>query len=77
MLSCDGMKIRIKEKGCHGAWPHTGTDPFNTAVHLYLACQELLAREIPSDQTVSLTFGEISGGSAANVIPSEVIMQGR
>ena len=74
--SCDGMKIRIKGKGCHGAWPNTGVDPFNTAVHFYLACQELLAREVPSDQTVSLTFGEISGGSAANVIPSEVIMQG-
>ena len=74
--SCDGMKLIVHGKGCHGAWPNTGVDPFNTAVHLYLAFQELLSREIPSDQTVSFTFGQITGGNAANIIPNDVTMQG-
>ncbi|MCI8639337.1 MAG: amidohydrolase [Coprococcus sp.] len=74
--SCDGMKLVVHGKGCHGAWPHTGTDPFHTAVNIYLAFQELLARETPGDQTATLTFGQITGGNTANIIPSDVTMQG-
>lgn len=74
--SCDGMKLTVKGKGCHGAWPHTGIDPINVAAHTYLSLQELIAREAPADQTVTLTFGQFSGGSTANIIPQEVVMQG-
>ena len=74
--SCDGMKLTVKGKGCHGAWPHTGIDPINVAAHTYLALQELIAREAPADKTVTLTFGKFAGGNAANIIPEEVVMQG-
>ena len=72
--SCDGMKLTVKGKGCHGAWPHTGIDPINVAAHTYLALQELIAREAPADKTVTLTFGQFAGGNAANIIPEEVVV---
>jgi amidohydrolase len=74
--SCDGMKLTVIGKGCHGALPHTGIDPINVAAHIYLSLQELIAREKPPDLTATLTFGQFAGGNTANIIPSEVVMKG-
>ncbi len=74
--SCDGFKITIYGNGCHGATPHMGIDPINAGVHLYLAFQQLIAREVPPMESVSLTFGEFSAGSSCNIIPQECILQG-
>ncbi len=74
--SCDGLKLNVIGKGCHGAWPHTGIDPINVAAHIYLSLQALIARETPPDLTATLTFGQFAGGNTANVIPTEVVMQG-
>lgn len=74
--SCDGFKITITGKGCHGALPHSGIDPINASVHLYLSFQELIARETPPMETASLTFGQLSGGNSANIIPDTAVLQG-
>ena len=74
--SCDGFKITITGNGCHGAMPHIGIDPINVGVHIYSAFQELISREVPPRETVSLTFGQFSGGDIANIIPHQVVMQG-
>ena len=74
--SCDGFKITIIGNGCHGAMPHIGIDPINVGVHIYSAFQELISREVPPRETVSLTFGQFSGGDTANIIPHQVVMQG-
>lgn len=74
--SCDGFKITLVGTGCHGAQPYQGVDPINAAVHVYLAMQELIAREVPGYEMVVLTVGQIVSGNAANIIPSEAVMQG-
>lgn len=74
--SCDGFKLTVKGKGCHGAWPHMGYDPINAACHLYLSFQELISREAPGDKTVTLTFGQFTAGNTYNIIPGEVEMRG-
>ena len=74
--SCDGFKITLSGKGCHGALPHTGIDPINAGCHLYLAFQELIARECPSTESVSLTFGQFSSGNTHNIIPDTAVLQG-
>lgn len=71
-----GFKITLTGKGTHGAMPALGIDPINTAVHIYLALQELIAREVPADQEATLTIGQLSAGSAFNVIPETAVMQG-
>lgn len=74
--SCDGFKITVTGKGCHGAMPHMGIDPINVGTHIYLALQELIAREVPPMETVILTFGEFTAGSTSNIIPEKAVMQG-
>lgn len=74
--SCDGFKLTITGKGCHGAMPHTGIDPINVGVHIYQAFQELVARETPPLETAALTFGQFTAGSSTNIIPETAIMQG-
>lgn len=76
MFSVDGFKITIKGKGSHGAYPHNAIDPINIGVHVYLALQELIARECDPTHACVLTIGEFSAGAAANIIPETAVLQG-
>lgn len=72
----DLFEIQIQGKGTHGSMPEKGIDPLNVAVHIYIALQEIIAREISIQDNVTLTIGAINGGNAANIIPDQVIMKG-
>lgn len=74
--SCDGFKIFIKGKACHGAQPQNGVDPINVAAHMHIALQELIARETPPSEIAVLTIGQLTAGSAPNIIPDMAMMQG-
>ncbi len=74
--SCDGFKIAVHGKGCHGAMPELGIDPINVGTHIYQAFQNLVARESGSKETVCLTMGQFSAGSTPNIIPAEAVLQG-
>ncbi len=74
--SCDGFKITIHGKGCHGAMPELGIDPINVGMHIYQAFQALIARESGSKETACLTFGQFSAGDTSNIIPATAVMQG-
>ena len=72
MGSADGFDILVKGKGCHGAAPHTGISQINIGVHIYMALQELIAREVNPAEQCTMTVGSmIFGEGATNVIPSE------
>lgn len=74
--SCDGFKITIKGKGCHGAMPHLGIDPINVGVHIYSSFQELISRETPPSETASLSIGSFQSGTTNNIIPEIAVLQG-
>lgn len=74
--SCDGFKITVNGKGCHGAMPHLGIDPINVGMSICTAFQQLVSREIPPKETASLTFGQFSGGNTPNIVPDKVVIQG-
>lgn len=76
MSSVYGFKIKISGKGAHGSTPEQGVDPIATAVHIYLALQELIAREISASQEAALTIGHIEAGSVPNAIPDSAMMEG-
>lgn len=76
MAGCTLFRITVKGAGCHGAMPETGVDPINIAAHIYLALQEITAREIPAKTPVALTIGHFSGGKSPNIIPQEVVIEG-
>jgi len=76
LSSCNGFKITITGKGCHGAQPQNGIDPINIGVHIHLALQEMIAREVDFMNGALLTFGQFVSGTAANIIPQTAVMQG-
>lgn len=76
MLSTDVFEISIKGKGSHGAYPHLSVDPINIGAHIYLALQELIARESNPMDASLITVGEFSAGSAANIIPESAVIRG-
>ena len=74
--SCDGFKITVHGKGCHGAMPDLGIDPINVGIHIYQAFQNLIARECSPKQTAVLTFGQFAAGDTNNIIPNDCVLQG-
>ena len=76
MAGCTLFRITVKGVGCHGAMPETGVDPINIAAHIYLALQEITARELPAKTPAIVTMGKFSAGHAPNIIPQEAVIEG-
>ena len=76
MAGCTLFRITVKGKGCHGAMPETGVDPNNIAAHIYLALQEIVAREVAAMEPVVVTIGKFQSGDVPNVIPQEAVLEG-
>ena len=74
--SCDGFKITVNGKGCHGAMPELGVDPINVGMHIYQGFQNLIARESGSKETACLTVGQFAAGETPNIIPAPAVLQG-
>ncbi|MGN0438772.1 MAG: M20 family metallopeptidase [Lachnospiraceae bacterium] len=74
--AADYFEIKVNGKGCHGSMPNTGIDPLTAAAHILIALQELHARELAMSEQAVLTIGTMNAGTAANVIPDEVVMGG-
>lgn len=72
--SSDGFTIEIIGRGGHGASPQNCIDPIHAGVQIYLAFQELVAREKAPDDHVALTVGRFNAGCANNVIPEKAIL---
>jgi amidohydrolase len=72
----DDFQGYIYGTGGHGAYPHVGTDPLWMLIPVLSALHGIRARRLnPMDPGV-LSVGIIHGGSASNVIPSEVYLRG-
>lgn len=74
--SSDTVTIKVKGKGGHGAHPYRCVDPIVVSAYLLTQLQSIVSRELPMVEGGVLTFGMIRGGTAANVIPGEVELQG-
>ncbi|WP_300370026.1 M20 family metallopeptidase [Brachyspira sp.] len=76
MASTDKIIIRVKGKGTHGAYPQAGIDPIVMSAEIINGLQTIITREIESSETVILSLCKISGGSAFNIIPDTVEIEG-
>lgn len=68
--------IKITGKGGHGAHPDTTVDPIIISSNVILALQTIVSREIPPADAAVITIGSIHGGTAQNIIPEEVVIEG-
>lgn len=76
LAAADELKITIRGKQTHGAYPEQGVDPIVAACNVVLALQEIVAREVDARETIVLTFGKIEGGNRFNIIPEKVELVG-
>lgn len=74
--STDTVKLTIRGKAGHGAYPEQGSDAIVCAAQVVTALQSIVARNVSPLQSAVLTIGVIEGGTAQNIICEEVRMRG-
>ncbi|MBK9480729.1 MAG: amidohydrolase [Bacteroidetes bacterium] len=76
MASADEIYITVHGKGGHAALPHQTIDPIAIAANLIVSLQQIISRNNNPLNPSVLSFGQIHGGNAGNVIPDEVRIEG-
>jgi amidohydrolase len=76
MASADEIYLKVVGKGGHGAAPDLAIDPIVIASHIIIALQQIISRNASPKQPTVLTFGNIIGKGATNIIPDEVNIAG-
>ncbi len=76
MAACFGFRINITGFSAHGCYPEQSVSPINIATHIYLALQELIARESDPTKVAVLTIGSLHSGNMPNTIPGTAVMEG-
>src|SRR5207245_885379 len=68
--------LAVHGKGGHGAQPHQTIDAVVIAAQVISALQTLASRETAPRSPVVITLGSVHGGTAANIVAGEVVIQG-
>jgi amidohydrolase len=76
LAATDTFKLVVVGKGCHGAFPHAGRDPIVAACEIVLNLQQCVSRDLDPTEPGVVTVGIIRGGSATNIIPDQVMLEG-
>ncbi|GHO43968.1 M20 metallopeptidase family protein [Ktedonospora formicarum] len=74
--SADSLQFTIKGKGGHAAMPETAIDPVVISAQIITALQTLISREISPFQAAVITIARLQAGTAFNIIPEQVVMDG-
>jgi amidohydrolase len=75
--SADSYRITVTGRQSHGSMPWTGVDPITTAAQIINGMQTLVSRRADLTQGIGVvSVGNIHGGTAGNIIPNEVTMEG-
>jgi amidohydrolase len=72
----DRFEAWVRASGGHGAYPHKAGDPFFMLSAILPLLYGIPSRRIDPLEPCVISLGEIHGGSAFNVIPSEVYVRG-
>ncbi len=72
MYSANGIRINIKGKGGHAAYPTLAANPIETSFKIY----NEIASAVSKEDGAILTIGKMQSGNSANVIPDTAVMEG-
>ncbi len=77
MASVDGVDIRVKGQGAHGATPWDSVDPIVISSQIINGLQTIVSRqtELTKDGAV-ITIGSMHAGIRRNIIPEEAMLEG-
>jgi len=76
LAAADEIFVTVRGRSSHGATPENGVDAIVAQANIITALQTLVSRETSPLDNVVLTFGKIKGGTAHNIIASEVELHG-
>lgn len=76
MAGSDDLRVAVRGKSAHAALPHEGVDALVLAAQGILGAQQAVSRRLSPMENGVVTFGEIHGGVASNVVPEEVVLKG-
>jgi amidohydrolase len=77
MAAVDGVDIKVKGKGAHGATPWDSVDPIVVSSQILLGLQTIVSRQTELTKAAAvITVGSMHGGIRRNIIPEEVTMEG-
>lgn len=76
MASADRVRITITGQGGHASMPHMSRDPVPVACEIVQSLQTYITRRVNVFDPAVLTIGQITAGSAANVIPESAELYG-
>jgi amidohydrolase len=68
--------LTVKGKGGHAAMPEAAVDPIVISASVIQTLQTLISRETSPFSPAVITIGTIHAGTAFNIIPEEVVLQG-
>ncbi len=76
MAQSDEFSITVQGKGGHGSMPHQTVDPILVASQIVVNMQSIVSRNVDPLKSAVVSFGEVAGGSAHNIIPEKVVLTG-
>ncbi len=76
MASVDRFRITITGKQSHAATPWKGCDAIVATAHVITAVQTIASRKVDAREPVVVSFGICRAGTAWNIIPQEVVLEG-
>ena len=77
MASVDGVDIKVKGKGAHGATPWDSVDPIVVAAQIVQGLQTIVSRQTELTKAGAVvTIGSIHAGVRRNIIPETAMLEG-
>jgi amidohydrolase len=77
MASVNDMKITVKGRSAHGAYPWSSIDPIVVSAQIINNLQTIVSRNLNITENAGVvTIGSIQGGNRSNIIPEQVEMMG-
>jgi amidohydrolase len=75
--SVNDLKITVKGRSAHGAYPWSAIDPIVVSAQIINNLQTIVSRNLNITENAGIvTIGAINGGNRGNIIPEEVEMLG-
>ena len=76
MAGSDDLHVVVRGRSAHAALPHEGVDALVLAAQGILGAQQTVSRRLSPMENGVVTFGQIQGGVASNVVADEVVLKG-
>ncbi len=75
--SVNDLKIIVKGRSAHGAYPWSSVDPIVASAQIITNLQSIISRNLNITENAGIvTIGAIHGGNRSNIIPEQVEMVG-